>query len=216
MINELQLRQDILDELEFEPSVNAAHIGISVDAGVASLTGHVSSYAEKLAAVAAVRRVKGVRAIADELEVRFSSTKKTADDQIAKRAADILAWDTMVPTGSIQITVRDGWVTLAGDVDWYYQKRAAEDDIRKLSGVAGVTNNIAIKPAVQAREVKEKIESALKRSAEIEAESIRVIVDGSRVVLEGKVHDWKERYAIENAAWSAPGVEQVEDRLTIG
>jgi osmotically-inducible protein OsmY len=215
-MSDLQLRQDILDELEFEPSADAAHIGVAAEKGVVTLTGHVSSYAEKLSAVRAVRRVKGVRAIAEEITVRFSSDKKTADDEIAKRAVDILAWDSTVPGSSLQITVRDGVVTLAGDVDWYYQRKAAEDNIRKLHGVAGVINNIVIKPRIKAENVKNKIEDALKRNAEIEAKGIRVTVqDGNRVVLEGSVHNWDERYAVTTAAWSAPGVKSVDNRLTI-
>ena len=215
-MSELQLRQDILDELEFEPRVSAAHIGVAVENQVVTLTGHVSSYDEKLQAVQAVRRVKGVRAIAEEIEVRFLNDKKTSDDEIAKRAVDILGWDTVVPSGSIQITVRDGWVTLTGDVDWYYQKTAAGDDVRKLSGVRGVINNIAIKPRVQAHDVKRKIEDALKRNAEVEAKAIRITVqDGNKVLLEGKVRNWDERYAVESAAWSTSGVNSVEDRLAI-
>lgn len=213
-MSELQLRQDILDELEFEPRVNAAHIGVAVEKQVVTLTGHVSSYDEKLQTVQAVRRVKGVRAIAEEIEVRFLNDKKTSDDEIAKRAVDILEWDTLVP--SVQITVRDGWVTLTGDVDWYYQKTAAGDDVRKLSGVRGVINNIAIKPRVLAQDVKRKIEDALKRNAEVEAKAIRISVqDGNKVLLEGKVQNWDERHAVESAAWSAPGVNSVEDRLAI-
>lgn len=213
----LQLRQDILDELEFEPSVNAAHIGVAVDTGVATLSGHVESYAEKLAAVAATRRVRGVSAIADEIEVRYPSKKKTADDEIAKRAVDILGWDTRVPSGSIQITVRDGWITLSGKADWYYQKNAAEKDVRKLSGVHGIVNNIEIKPHAKAEDIKQKIESALKRHAEVEANAVRIIVkNNDTVILEGTVDSWDERYAVENAAWSAAGVKWVEDRLTVG
>ena len=215
-MSDLQLRQDILDELEFEPSIDAANLGAAVENGVATLTGHVSSYAEKLAAVQAVRRVKGVRAIADEIEVRFVGDRKTADDQIAKRAIDILEWDATVPRSSVQITVRHGSVTLAGDVDWYYQRNAAEDNVRKLSGVTGVINNIAIKPRIQAQNVKSKIEDALKRNAEVEAKAIRVTVqDGNQVVLEGNVHSWDERYAVATASWSAQGVKSVENRLTI-
>jgi len=215
-MSELRLRQDILDELEYEPSVNAAHIGVAVDKGVVSLTGHVGSYAEKLAAVAAVWRIKGVLAIADEIEVRYLSDKKTSDDEIAKRAVDILRWDTMVPSGSIQVTVRDGWVTLTGSVDWYYQKMNAEQDVRKLSGVHGLIDRIEIKPHVQAEDVKRKIEDALKRHAEIEANAIRVTVqENNKVLLEGKVDNWDARNAAEVAAWSAPGVKSVEDHLTI-
>lgn len=214
-MNDSLLRQDIIDELEFDPSFCGEHIGVAVDKNVVTLTGHVESYAEKLAAIAAVRRVKGVHAIAENIEVRYPHQNKTADDQIAKRATDILNWDVLVPT-DIDVLVQDGWVTLSGNVDWYYQKTAAEDDVRKLSGVRGVTNKIKIKPRVDTANVKTKIESALKRHAEVEAKAIRVTVqDGNKVVLEGKVDNWDERRAVETAAWSAPGVAAVEDRLTI-
>jgi osmotically-inducible protein OsmY len=213
-MSELQLRQDVVDELEFEPSVDAAHIGVAVDKGVVTLTGHVASYAEKQAAIAAVRRVKGVRAIAEEIEVRYPLDKKTSDDEIAQRAIDILGWDTMVPSDAIQVMVHNGWVTLTGSVDWYYQKKHAEEDVRKLSGVRGVTNTIEIKPSAQAEDVKRKIEEALKRHAEIEASAIQVTVrERNKVILEGKVGSWDERHAVENAAWSAPGVKSVEDRM---
>jgi len=209
----LQLRENVVDELEYEPSIDAAHIGVAADKGLVTLTGHVASYAEKQAAIAAVRRVKGVRAIAEEIEVRYPY-QKTPDDEIAKRAIDILAWDTMVPSESIQIMVHDGWVTLTGSVDWHYQKKHAEEDVRRLSGVRGVTNAVEIKPSVQPEDIKRKIEEALKRHAEIEASAIRVTVrERNKVLLEGKVGSWDERNAVENAAWSAPGVKSVEDRM---
>jgi osmotically-inducible protein OsmY len=209
----LQLKRNVLDELEYEPSVEAAHIGVTVDKGVVALAGHVAGYAEKQAAIAAVRRVKGVRAIADEIEVR-SPPDKTSDDEIAKRAIDILSWDTMVQSGSIQIIVRDGWVTLTGSVDWNYQKKQAEENVQKLFGVRGVINTIEIEPSVQAEDVKRKIEEALKRHAAIESDAIRVTVpEHNKVVLEGKVSSWNERHAVENAAWSAPGVKSVENRM---
>jgi osmotically-inducible protein OsmY len=211
-----QLRQDVIDEFEFDPRFNGEHVGVAVDKNVVSLSGHVNSYAEKLAAIAAARRVKGVHAIAENIEVRYQDQAKTADDQIAKRATDILNWDVVVPAGAVDVLVQDGWVTLSGAVNWYYEKVAAEDDVRKLSGVRGVTNKITIKPHLNAMDVKDKIESALKRHAEVEAEAIRVSVhDGSKVVLEGKVDNWDERRAVENAAWSVAGVAAVEDRLTI-
>ena len=212
-----QLRQDIIDELEFDPSFDAAHIGVAVDKNVVSLSGHVNSYAEKVAAIAAAQRVKGVHLIAENIEVRYPFQKQTADDQIAKRASDILNWDVLVPKDAVNVLVQDGWVTLSGSVDWYYNKTAAEDDVRKLSGVCGVTNKITIKqPSVNPSNVKGKIESALKRHAEVEAKAIRITVkDGNKVVLEGKVDNWDERRAVENAAWSVAGVASVEDRLTI-
>ena len=211
-----QLRQHIIDEFEFDPSFDAAHIGVAVDKNVVSLTGHVNSYAEKVAAIAAARRVKGVHAIAENIEVRYPFQHKTADDQIANRASDILNWDILVPKGAIDVLVQDGWVTLSGNVDWYYQRTAAEEDVRKLSGVCGVTNKIAVQPRLNSANVKSKIEAALKRHTELEAKAIRVTVkNGNTVVLEGKVDNWDERRAVENAAWSAAGVASVEDRLTI-
>lgn len=211
-----QLRQDILDELEYEPSLCATNIGVAVEDGVVTLTGHVRSYSEKLAAERAVRRVGGVRAIAEEIEVRLPNESKTADDEIAKRAAHILHWDTRVPDDLIQITVRDGRVTLAGEVEWQYQRQAAENDIYRLSGVIRVNNQITLKVHVQVPDVEKRIVQALKRSAEIEAKDIRVSVREGTVILEGKVHDLDERDAVVDAAWSAPGVRNIEDRLTVG
>jgi hyperosmotically inducible protein len=216
-MSDKQLRQDILDEFEFDPSFNAAHIGVAVDKNVVSLTGHVESYAEKLAVLGAARRVKGVQAIADEVEVRFPNQSKTADDQIAQRATDILKWNSVVSSLPIDVVVRNGWITLSGRVNWYFEKRAAENCVRKLSGVRGITNSIIVKPQVDAANIKEKIEAALKRHAEVEANGIRISVKGGdHVVLEGRVGNWDERRAVETAAWSAPGVAAVEDRLSIG
>ena len=216
-MNELKLRDDVLDELAYEPIVDPAHIGVAVDQDVVTLTGHVGSYAQKLAALSAVRRVKGVHGIADEIEVRYSSDEKTSDDEIAKRAINVLSWDSVVPVNAIQVTVRDGLVTLAGKVNWYYQKSSAERDVRRLSGVRSVVNNIEIESHAKPENVKRKIEAALKRHAEIEARDIRVTVrDDDEVLLEGKVRNWDEKFAVENAAWSARGVRNVKDQLTIG
>jgi osmotically-inducible protein OsmY len=216
-MSDIQIRQEVLDELDYEPSVNAAHIGVAADGGVVTLSGHVRSYAEKVRAVEAARRVRGVRAIADGIMVNNLFDPKTADEAIAKRAIDILGWDALVSSSPIQVMVRDGWVTLSGLVDWHYQKAAAEQDVHKLDGVVGVTNNIVIKPRAQTGDIKRKIEEALRRHAEIEAKTIRVIVkDSDRVVLEGSVANWDERRAVENAAWAAPGVKSVEDHLAIG
>ena len=209
------LRQSVLDELDFDPSVDATHIGVSVENGVVTLSGRVGSYMQKVAVEDAVRRVKGVRAIAQELEVRFPTDKKLPDDEIAKRVLDVFAWDDQVPEDKIQVKVQRGWVTLAGEVEWQYQRAAAEADVRKLSGVISVSNLIEIKPAVQAADVRQKILDALRRSAETEAESIKVMVHDDKVTLEGKVHDLHEQYVISHAAWSAPGVKSVENRLVI-
>jgi osmotically-inducible protein OsmY len=210
-----QLHQDILDELEFEPSIDAARIGVAVEHGVVTLTGHVSSFLEKQAVERAVKRVKGVRAIAEEIEVRLPYDHKTTDDEIASRALDVLHWDTRVPDGVVGITVQDGTVILTGTVDWQYQRQAAEDDIRKLSGVAGVINQIIIASRPQTSDVQSRIQEALRRNADVAAEAIQVSVQDGKVILDGKVQSWKEREAAERAAWSAPGVRTVEDRLKI-
>ncbi len=216
-MSETFLRQIILEELEYDPSLDATNIGVAVEKGIVTLTGHVTSFAEKQVAITAVRRVNGVRAIAEEIEVRYPYEKKIADDQLAKRAVDILDWDSVVPDRAIQVLVRNGWVTLTGDVDWHFQKQSAEDDIRKLSGVCGIINNIVIKPRVDAIDVKKKIEDALRRRLEGEVKGIRITVqDGSKVLLEGFVDNWNERQAVEVAAWSAPGVKAVDDRLSVG
>jgi osmotically-inducible protein OsmY len=214
-MDDLSLRDYVLSELEFEPSVNAAHIGVAVDDGVVTLSGHVGSYAEKLAAEKIVQHLKSVRAIAEEIEVRLPSDRKTGDDQIAQRALDIIAWDTTIPDDKVMIKVQKGWITLSGEVDWYFQRNAAEAAVRKLSGVTGITNLIAIKPRVQAGDIKQRIEKALKRNAELEAENIRVVVSGGRVTLEGQVNAWHERAVAERAAWAAPGVVSVVDHLAL-
>ena len=209
------VHERVLSELEWEPSVNAAHIGVVVEDGVVTLTGHVGSYAEKIAAERAVKRVAGVHAVAQEIEVRYPSDKKMQDDQIAKRALDILSWNTTIPEDRISVTVQGGWVTLTGEVDWWYQRQDAESAVRKLTGVRSLSNNIAVKPRVQASDVKQRIETAMKRTAELEAAKIRVSAVGGKVTLEGEVHAWYERDLAERTAWSAPGVTSVDDRIVV-
>jgi osmotically-inducible protein OsmY len=215
MISDLELRQDVLDELEFEPSVNAAHIGVTANKGVVTLSGFVMSYAEKAAAERAARRVKGVKAIAEEIEVRLPSDIKRADDEIAARAIDILKWQVGLPAERLTVKVEKGIVTLAGEVDWQYQKADAEHVVHKLSGVIDVVNHIRVAAPLHASDIKEKIQKALQRSAEVEASRITVQTEGGRVVLSGKVRAWYERDIAERAAWSAPGVTEVQDHLTI-
>ena len=215
-MSDMSLRQNVLDELEFDPAVDATKIGVAIDKGVVILSGHVGSYAEKIAAERTVQRVKGVRGVAQEIEVRYPNENKNADDEIAQRAAKILEWDSTVPPGKIKVKVEKGWITLSGEAEWQFQRQAAEAGVRKLSGVSGVMNMITVRPRVDAVNVKHRIEDALKRSAELQADAIRVAVAGGRVTLEGKVRAWRERNVAEQAAWAAPGVVAVEDRLTIG
>ncbi|BBB99036.1 osmotically-inducible protein OsmY [Bradyrhizobium japonicum] len=212
-----QLQQMVLDELDFEPSIDSANIGVVADDGVVTLTGHVPSYAQKVAAEQAARRVKGVHGVAQEIEVRYASDKRTSDDEIAKRALSIIRWDTTIPDDAVQVTVQKGLVTLTGKVAWQFQKNAAEKAVRRLSGVVGVLNDIELIPRPIASDIKKKIEQALTRRAHIEADAIRAnVTDGNNVKLEGKVDCWDERQAVERAAWSVDGVQFVQDRLTIG
>jgi osmotically-inducible protein OsmY len=208
------LQQDVIDELSWDPSVDAAHIGVSVENGVVTLTGHVPSYAQKLAAEHAAKRVKGVHAIAQEIEIRYPGAH--SDEDIAGRAVAALDWDVLIPKGSVQVTVSKGWVTLNGDLDWEYQRRAAATDVSKLAGVMGVSNLTTLKPRVTPTDITQRIEKALQRDAGLEARNIRVSVVDGKVKLDGRVHSWHEREAVERAAWAAPGVSAVEDHVIVG
>ena len=214
-MDDLVLRQDVLDALEFEPRIDAADIGAAVEDGVVTLTGHVRTYAEKITAQRIVEGVKGVRGIAEAIEVRPVGSHITADDEIAKRIVRMMEWNTFVPEEKVQVTVQKGWVTLKGDVEWQYERKAAEKVVRGLPGVRGVSNNIRVAPKVKAQDVQERIENALVRDAKIEAKAIKVGVSGSRVTLDGEVHNWAERQAVERAAWAAPGVTSVVDHISI-
>jgi len=214
---DMDLRRNVISELNFEPAVNAAHIGVASEGGVVTLSGHVESYAEKLAAEKAAKRVKGVKAIAEEIKVRFPEETKTGDDEIAIRAVCMLEWSAVAPSSSVMVEVQDGWVHLSGEVKWRYQRNAVEGLLQRLSGIKGVMNHITVRPHQEPLDIKCKIEDALDRNAQVLAEKISVSVgDGGRVVLEGQVRDWQERNAVEDAAWSAPGVSWVENRLYFG
>ncbi|MCP2073084.1 UNVERIFIED_ORG: osmotically-inducible protein OsmY [Pseudomonas lini] len=214
-MDDLTLRKTILEELEFQPDINAANIGVAVDNGVVTLSGHVSTYAQKINAERAVKGIKGVRAVAEEIKVRLDKGAGTADDTIAARALKIINWSSDVPEGDIKVIVQNGWVNLEGEVDWQYQKETVERAVFKLSGVVGVNNRLTLRPRVDAGNIQRRIEEALKRSAEVDAQGIRVKVDGDVVRLEGKVHLWRQRRIAERAAWSVPGVREVDDHLLL-
>lgn len=211
-----EIRADVIAELDWEPSVNATNIGVAVENGVVTLTGHVPTYVQRFAAERAAKRVRGVRAVAEEIEVRPEFTNITADDEIAKRAANILNWDVALPADAVKVVVTKGWVTLTGAVDWPYMRTLAEDRIRNLKGVTGLTNLIEVKASASEPDIRKRIADTLKRNAEIEANAIKVTVSGGKVTLEGKVHSWRERDALETAVWAAPGVKTVEDRVLVG
>ena len=214
-MSDSEIRQHVIDELEFVPSLNAAHIGVSVSGNIVTLTGYVTSYAEKLAAERAARRVKGVYGIAQEIEVRLPADKKLADDEIAARAVQIVSWDSSVPEGQIQISVHQGRVTLSGKVGRYFQKSAAERAVHKLSGLIAVINNIEVVPTVIITDVKQRIEAALKRNAEIEAQNIHLQVEDAKVIVGGRVANWHERDIVLAAARSVPNVLEIEDHLAL-
>jgi osmotically-inducible protein OsmY len=216
-MNDKKLRKTVIDELDFEPSIDAADIGVAAENGVITLTGRVANLPQKLAAERAVWRVKGVKAIVEDIRVRLPINNQHHDDDIALRAVNVLAWNTSIPKDAVHVTVQHGWVTLTGEVKWNYQRALAEADVRKLSGVVGVVNDIKLAPSVHPSDVKKRIADALKRHAEVESRRIKVSVrDGGKVAIKGVVANWEERRAVERAVWSAPGVHAVEDHLRIG
>lgn len=215
MKSDKELQHDVLDELEWEPSVDASKIGVAADHGVVTLTGRIASFAARAAAERAIKRVAGVEAVANELEVDSPLHEAPDDATIAQHALSALDWNVTIPHGAVKIAVTDGWLTLDGDVEWYYQKRAAIDTVRDLLGVRGITNRINVRPRVRALDVKSKIEAALRRSAELDAARITVDATDTKIVLKGTVRSWAEHEDALNAAWSAPGVTRVEDHLSI-
>jgi len=210
-----ELQQHVQNALDWEPSVDATEVGVTVDNGVVTLRGDVPSFAEKETAERVALRVYGVKAVANDIDVRLVSGYERTDSEIAQAVANALKWNTTVPEDRVTISVRDGQVILRGTLDWQYQKDAATRSIRDLTGVRGVTNHIAIQPRVKVGDIEAKIEAAFKRSAEIDARRINVSVQDSKVMLTGNVRSWTERQEAERAAWAAPGVANVEDRLTV-
>ena len=217
MITDDVLQQDVLEELRDEPTVDASQIGVAAKDGVITLTGVVATYAEKLAAEEAAKRVYGVRGVADDVTVRLPDDKRRTDADVAKAVLDALRWHSLVPDDMVTVTVDRGWLTLEGTVDWQYQRDAAAKAVQHLTGVRGVNNLISLKPHVQISEseVKRRIYDAFRRSAELEARRIGIDARDGVVVLHGNVRDWAEVQEAQRAAYAVPGVVEVENRLAV-
>lgn len=212
-----EIQSDVLEELRWDARVQPNEIGVAVRDGVVTLTGWVDNFAKKWAAERTAHRVRGVTAVANDVEVRLPSSAERTDADIAAAATRALEWDAFVPIERLDVTVSRGWVTLRGEVEWEFQKRAAERAVRRLSGVRGATNLIEVRPRVtpSPQEVKRRIEDALVRSAETDSERVTVDTDDGKVVLVGTVRSWSEREEAERVAWSAPGATSVDNRITV-
>lgn len=215
MKTDSELKKDVLAELAWDPLVPEARIGVAVNDGVVTLTGHLDSYAEKIAAKHAAERVIGVKALAVEIEVTPLGIHQRSDTEIAAAAEHALGWNTSIPQDRVKVTVEKGWVTLSGELDWNFQRRAVERLIRPLKGVVGISDNIRLKTAAAPVNLSSRIQDALVRQAVREARRIEVAMEGSVVTLKGHVHSWAERSAAEGATWAAPGVSKVNNQLTV-
>jgi osmotically-inducible protein OsmY len=215
MNSDHEIELDVKEELRWDPDLDAADIAVSVKKGVVTLAGFVKNYAAKYDAETAAKRVGGVLGVANDIEVRIPSIDERPDPEIARDAVAAIKSQLPISSESTKVIVKDGWVTLEGRVEWQYQRNTAETSVRRIKGVKGVSNLIQLKPHVQPSEIKRKIQDAFKRSAEVDADHITVEATGGEVVLKGTVRSWIGRQEAERAAWAAPGVTKVEDRIVV-
>ncbi len=215
MKTDIEIQTDVMDELNWEPFINSSQIGVAVKNGVVTLSGQVDTYSEKILAEKAARKVAGVKAIAEDIQVGISPNYRKTDAEIAEAVVNALRWHTMVPDERIKVTVDNGIVALEGQVDWDYQRARAKKAIENLTGVKSVTNWITVKPRVTEDDIEQKINDAFKRSATIDSANITAEVSGNKVTLVGKVRSYAEKEDAENAAWFAPGVGKVDSKLEL-
>jgi osmotically-inducible protein OsmY len=210
-----ELKRNVTDELKWEPDINSTAIGISVKDGIVTLSGYVDSYMKKIKAERAAEKVFGARGIVQKIDVKLPGSSERTDEDIARAAADALEWNVTIPDNSVKVKVKDGWLTLSGEVDWGFQRNSANDAVCCLLGVKGVDNFITVKPAAESKDIKAKIESAFHRHAVLDARRLSVKTNGDKAILEGFVHSYAERREAEEAAYAAPGICTVENNLTI-
>lgn len=215
MNSDAKIRDDVIAELDFDPQIDAAAIGVTVHDGIVTLSGHVPNFLQKLAAEAAAVRVKGVKGLAQDIEIKLATGATHSDEELVERAGHLLSWMISGPKNGVKVRAEDGWITLRGEALWAYQKQEAEFAIRRLEGVKGVTNLITVQSHLTPGDVRGSIKRAFHRSAEIEASHIDVLVDGTKVTLTGRADNWAQRRAAEQAAWAAPGVSQVVDEIRV-
>lgn len=215
MKSDSEIQKNVMEELRWEPLLNASEIGVAVKNGIVTLSGTVNTYSKKLAAEEAAKRVMGVKAVAEDIEVKIALLGKKTDADIAEAVISALKWHTSIPDEKIKVKVENGWVTLDGQLEWEYQRIAAKNAVNNLTSVAGVTNNIKIVSTIKTTDVKNKIAAAFQRSATVDSERIKISAEGSKVILTGKVRSYVEKRDAENAAWLAPGVNTVENKLEI-
>ncbi|MDB5797115.1 MAG: hypothetical protein JWP36_1017 [Paucimonas sp.] len=215
MKSDSELKKDVEDELQWDPDLDGTDIAVSVRHGVVTITGFVASYVQKFEAEKDAKRVAGVLGLANDIEVRIPSMDQRPDPEIARDAVDALARQLPLSCRSIKLTVGDGWITLEGETEWHYQRERAEEAVRNVQGARGVINKIELKPQTTSAEIKSKIEEAFRRHAEVDSNNVQVEASDGQVTLTGTVHSWFEREQAERAAWSAPGVKRVDDRITI-
>jgi len=215
MKSDSEIEKDVRNELQWDPDLHAEDIAVAVKNGVVTLTGFTRSYTDRLEAEAAAKRVSGVLAVANDIEVRLPAIDQRPDPEIGREAVAALKAQLPISHDRIKVIVKDGWITLEGEVEWQYQKSTAEAAVRKIAGVKGVTNVISVKPKVEPADIQRKIQEAFKRNAEVDANRITVEAHGSEVILKGTVRSWIEREEAERVAWSAPGITKVEDRIVV-